>query len=117
MQRLWICLAGLAGFTAVAMGAVTAHALGPEAARVGHSGVEINGWHALALLGIGVWAPRGGRWADLAGACFAVGMLLFCGSVYALAFGLIAHAPLAPIGGTILMIGWLVLAISALRAR
>ena len=45
------------------------------------------------------------------------GVLLFCGSVYTLA---IAGAPvgaLAPVGGTLLMVGWALLALSALRAR
>lgn len=117
MQRLWIFLAALAGFVAVAMAAVTAHGLDPEHARIAHSAVEMNAWHALALFGVGLWRSRAGRWADAVGAVFVLGMLVFCGSVYALGFGVIGHAPLAPVGGTILMLGWLLLAASALRAR
>ena len=44
----------------------------------------MQGWHALALLGTGLWAPRGGRLADAA-AVLRTGLLLFCGAVYSLA--------------------------------
>lgn len=120
MQRLWIGLGALAGLGAVAMSAVSAHALGglsPAAVAMVRSGIEMQGWHALALLGVGLWAPRGGRLADAAGAVFTVGMLLFCGAVYALGLGGIGLGSVAPVGGTLLMLGWALLGVSALRAR
>ena len=118
MQRVWIGLGALAGLGAVAMAAVTAHALPDEAARAAAaSGVQMQGWHALALLGTGLWAPRGGWLANLAGAAFVLGLLAFCGAVYALAFAGIHLGPLAPIGGTTLMLGWLLLGLSALHPR
>ena len=117
MQRFWIVIGSLAGFGAVAMGAVEAHAVAdPVAQRMVASGVQMQGWHALALLGCGLWAPRGGWAADLAGVAFTIGMLLFCGAVYSLALGGFALGSLAPVGGTLLMVGWLLLAVSALRA-
>ena len=112
MQRTWIALGALAGLTAVAMAALAAHGLEP-AAEV-RSGVEMQGWHALALLACGLWAPRGGKLADGAGAAFTIGIVLFCGSVYALGLGVMRSAPAAPIGGTLLMLGWLLLGLSAL---
>ncbi|MDR3537660.1 MAG: DUF423 domain-containing protein [Acetobacteraceae bacterium] len=120
MQRLWIAFGALAGFGAVALSAVAAHALGGlPAASVAmvRSGIEMEGWHALALFGVGLWAPRGGRLADAAGVAFAVGLLLFCGAVYALGLGGVSLGTVAPIGGTLLMLGWLLLGLSALRAR
>jgi uncharacterized membrane protein YgdD (TMEM256/DUF423 family) len=117
MTRLWIGLGALAGLMAVAMGAVTAHAIPDEAARqIGHSAVEMQAWHALALLGTGLWAPRGGRLADAAGAAFVLGLLAFCGAVYALALAGVHSGPLAPTGGFLLMLGWALLGLSALRA-
>jgi uncharacterized membrane protein YgdD (TMEM256/DUF423 family) len=116
MARLWIGLGALAGLLAVAMAAVTVHAAPDETAReVAHSAVEMQGWHALALLGTGLWAPRGGRLADLAGAAFVLGMLAFCGAVYALAFAGVHLGLLAPTGGTLLMLGWALLGASAIR--
>jgi uncharacterized membrane protein YgdD (TMEM256/DUF423 family) len=119
MERLWVGLGGLAGLGAVAMAAAAAHALNdlpPGMLHVVESGVQMQGWHALALVACGVWAERhGGSLVHWAGAAFAIGLLLFCGAVYGLALGGIATGPMAPIGGVLLMLGWLLLAVSALR--
>jgi uncharacterized membrane protein YgdD (TMEM256/DUF423 family) len=116
MQRLWIGLGALAGLLAVAMAALAAHTLADPAARpIAARGIEMQGWHALALLAVGLWAPRGGLLAHLAGAAFVLGMLGFCGAVYALALGGAQLGPLAPTGGTLLMLGWAFLGLSALR--
>jgi uncharacterized membrane protein YgdD (TMEM256/DUF423 family) len=117
MARLWIGLGALAGLLTVAMGAVAAHAIPDDAARqIAHSAVEMQAWHALALVGTGLWAPRGGRLADLAGAAFVLGLLAFCGAIYALVFTGVHAGPLAPTGGVLLMLGWALLGVSALRA-
>ena len=66
-------------------------------------------------------APRsgptgtGGLLPNLAGAGFALGLLLFCGGVYASAIGGVSLGPVAPVGGSLLMAGWAMLAVSALR--
>jgi uncharacterized membrane protein YgdD (TMEM256/DUF423 family) len=118
MQRLWMGFGALAGLLAVAMAAATTHALTDEAAlRVAASAVQMQGWHALALLATGLWAPRGGILAHLAGVAFALGLLAFCGALYALAFSGLHAGPLAPVGGTMLMAGWLLLGLSAIRPR
>ena len=88
MQRVWIALGALAGLTAVAMAALAAHGmawLDPAALAMMRSAIEMQGWHALALLACGLWSPSGGRLADWAGAAFALGIVLFCGAVYAVA--------------------------------
>ncbi len=116
MGRLWIGLGALAGALAVAMAAITAHAISDETVRqMAHSGVEMQAWHALALFATGLWAQRGGRLADIAGAAFALGLMAFCGAIYALAFYGVHTGPLAPTGGFLLMIGWALIGISAAR--
>ena len=118
MRRLWIGLGSLAGFGAVAMAAYAAHGIGdPTAARIVSSGVQMQGWHALALIGAGLWAPRGGWLADAAGLAFTTGLLLFCGAVYAVGLAGLSLGIVAPIGGTLLMFGWLLLGASTLRGR
>ncbi|HEY2619823.1 MAG TPA: DUF423 domain-containing protein [Acetobacteraceae bacterium] len=119
MQRTWIALGALAGLTAVAMAAVAAHGLGgldSAALAMVRSGIEMQGWHALALLACGLWVPRGGRLADAAGAAFAVGLVLFCGALYALGMGGVRVGMAAPVGGTLLMVGWGLLGLSAVIA-
>lgn len=120
MGRLWFGLGALAGLGAVAMAALSAHGLSrlePAAQHMVASAVQMQGWHALALLATGIWAPRGGRWADAAGFAFVAGLLLFCGAVYGLALFGAGLGGVAPAGGTLLMIGWALLAVSAWRAR
>src|SRR6187399_808322 len=116
MQRTWIALGALAGLTAVAMAALAAHGLDQAALAMARSALEMQGWHALALLACGLWAPRGGWLADAAGAAFALGILLFCGAVYATGLAGLRLGAVAPVGGTLLMLGWLLLGVSTLRA-
>lgn len=119
--RVWIGLGSISGLGAVAMAAVSAHALpahlGAASLEMARSAVQMQAWHALALLFTGQWAPRGGLAAHLAGAAFVAGLLLFCGAVYALALFGVHLGAIAPTGGTLLMLGWLLLGLSALRPR
>ncbi len=120
MQRTWIALGAFAGLSAVAMAALAAHALDglePAALTTVRSGIQMQGWHALALLACGLWAPRGGNLVDWAGAAFAAGIVLFCGAIYALGLGGLRLEMVAPMGGTLLMTGWLLLALSGVFAR
>ena len=120
MTRLWVGVGALAGLLAVAMAAVAAHGLsgiGPERLGLVRSALQMQGWHALALLFCGIWAPRGGWLADAAGAAFTLGLILFCGAVDMLALTGTSLGLLAPAGGTLLMLGWVLLLASALRAR
>lgn len=116
--RGWTALGGLAGLLAVAAAAGAAH-LPVEAGetRAVASAVQMQGWHALALLGCGLWGARGGGLTHIAGAAFALGTLLFCGTVYAGALGGPHLGVLAPVGGSLLMLGWALLGLSALRRR
>jgi uncharacterized membrane protein YgdD (TMEM256/DUF423 family) len=120
MQRLWIALGSSAGLAAVAIAAWAAHGLeglDPAQRAVLHSAVEMQAWHALALLATGLWAPRGGKLVNVAGSAFAFGMVLFCGALYSLALAGVSLGVVAPIGGTLLMLGWVVLGASAATAR
>jgi uncharacterized membrane protein YgdD (TMEM256/DUF423 family) len=113
-------LVGLAGASAVIFGAFGAHALrgtlDASALVTWHTGVEYHFWHALALFVVVAGLP-GGRARRWAIGLFAAGIVLFSGSLYALALG----APrvvgvITPIGGVAFIAGWLVV-VSALRAR
>jgi uncharacterized membrane protein YgdD (TMEM256/DUF423 family) len=115
-----MALGSLAGLIAVGMAAAAAHALpqrlDPASMQMVRSGIQMQGWHALALLACGLWAARGGALTQAAGAAFTLGTILFCGSVYLLALKGIRLGPTAPAGGMLLMLGWLLLGLSALRA-
>jgi uncharacterized membrane protein YgdD (TMEM256/DUF423 family) len=97
------------------MAAVAAHGLDPAARTMVGQAVQMQGWHALALLFCGVWADRGGRLVNAAGAAFVIGLLAFCGGVYSIALYGVRLPSVAPAGGMLLMLGWLLLFASALR--
>lgn len=120
MDRLWFGFGGFFGLTGVMMAALAAHALPGRisAADLGfvHAAIEMQMWHALALIGCGILARilplRRVRWA---GAAFALGTLFFCGAVYLIALGGIELPTVAPLGGFLTMLGWVLLGTLALR--
>lgn len=97
MARLWLLLSAFAGFTGVALGAFAAHGLKgrltPEYLAVFQTGTHYQLIHALALFGVGLLALHmPGRSVNLAGGAFAVGILLFSGSLYLLTLSGIASS-------------------------
>ena len=124
MGRIILALGAVAGAGFVALSAVAAHALpqklDPKALVAVQSALQMQGVHALALVLTGLWtmrAPPVARLlASLAGSGFLAGMLLFCGAIYAHHLAGFSAGPLAPTGGVLLILSWLVLAASALAA-
>lgn len=118
MHRLWLAFGALAGLGAVALSAYAAHGSGLDPARLAslQNGITMQGWHALALLATALLAERRpGLPAHLAGAGFALGIILFSGAVYAVSLGGVSLGGVAPIGGVLLMLGWASLFVAALR--
>jgi uncharacterized membrane protein YgdD (TMEM256/DUF423 family) len=116
-SRFPLLAAGLFGLTAVALGAFGAHGL---KSMLTESGMMVS-WetaaryhliHSVALLAAAVWlqnaAAGAGRRILWATRCWSVGVVLFSGSLYALALGAPRFIwPATPIGGIVLMLGWL----------
>ncbi|AHX14063.1 membrane protein [Dyella jiangningensis] len=108
-------LIGLAGASAVMLGAFGAHALrdvlDTRGSELWHTAVSYHFWHALALVLAVFSAP--GRARRVAMAAFPLGVVAFSGSLYALALG----APrwfgaITPLGGVAFMVGWVALGIA-----
>ena len=74
-------------------------------------------YHALALFAVAYAAQRwGGGMSSLAGVLFLAGILLFSGSLYALAIsGTRTLGLITPFGGLAFLAGWTVLAVAAAR--
>ena len=120
-DRLFFALGALFGGLAVAAGAFGAHALrdqlAPDRLAQFELAVRYQMYHALALIATGYAAQR---WpastANAAGWAFVIGILIFCGTVYALAFGSPRwFGAITPIGGIALIGGWALLVYSAVR--
>ena len=115
MDRVWIGLAAAYGFLAVALGAFGAHALkarlSAEMLAVWRTGVEYHFYHALALLLLGIIARQTpSPLLNASGYCFALGVLLFSGSLYALALSEVRIlGAVTPLGGLLFLAGWALL--------
>lgn len=111
-----LVVAALSGFLAVAIGAFGAHGISDERAKsLIETGVRYQMFHTLALFAV-AWLTERAPFAAYASPGFLIGIALFSGSLYAMAFG----APrwlgaVTPIGGMFFLAGWLVLAYAALR--
>ena len=116
MSKLWLSLSALLGLLGVVLGAFGAHALKArlsiESLAIWKTGVEYQFYHAFALALVGVLIRQLGasRTLDFAGACFAVGVLIFSGSLYALVLSDVrVLGAVTPIGGLLFIIGWALL--------
>ncbi|MEH6578116.1 MAG: DUF423 domain-containing protein [Amphritea sp.] len=121
--RVCFIIAAVSGFIVVTLGAFASHMLrGTLSDRlydVFQTGVQYQMFHTLALLLVGVLLDRH-RSKLLSGSAllFALGILLFSGSLYLLAIsGTRWLGAITPLGGVLFLSGWLMLAIAQIRRR
>ena len=121
--KVLLAAGGLAALAAVALGAFGAHALKgrltPEMLAVWHTAVEYHMFHALGLLAVGLVATQLPASALLkwSGWLMLAGIVLFSGSLYALALtGVRWLGAVTPAGGTAFLAAWALLVIAILRA-
>jgi uncharacterized membrane protein YgdD (TMEM256/DUF423 family) len=111
------------GFLGVGLGAFAAHGLkerlSPEMLTIFETGVRYHLVHAVALFALGLGMDRlTPRLARTAGWLFVGGIVVFSGTLYLLAVtGIRWLGAVTPLGGTALLVGWALLAISAWRRR
>ncbi|HCN78591.1 MAG TPA: DUF423 domain-containing protein [Verrucomicrobiales bacterium] len=112
----------LLGFSAVLLGALGAH--GPVHEKLKAAGglehwqtaLEYHLPHALLLAVLALCGGAGGKCAAWAWRSIFAGVLLFSGSLYALALTQIGKlGAVTPLGGLALMLGWLLLALGRWR--
>jgi len=127
----WVRVGAIWGFLAVTMGAFGAHGLKDRFQMLGeqlgglpaerleanfHTAAQYHMYCALALLAVGITAEigRGGTALQAAGWSLLLGSLVFSGSLYILAAtGIRWLGAITPIGGVLILIGWLALAVAA----
>jgi uncharacterized membrane protein YgdD (TMEM256/DUF423 family) len=123
LPRYSLVLGSFSAGLAVAFGAFGAHALKtrlePALLVIFETGVRYQMYHALALLFTGLLYLRepqlpGGRYLPV---LFGLGSLIFSGSLYLLALtGVRTWGAVTPVGGVILLLGWLTLTVSLLKS-
>ncbi len=109
---MWIGLAAVSGALAVAAGALGSHLLEarlePDMLSAWNKAVLYHLLHSVVLLALGLFTISSERPVRLPASLFSAGVLLFSGSLYAIALsGASALGPLTPLGGLSLIAGWL----------
>ena len=120
LMNRYLLIAGLLGGTGVAAGAFGAHALqasvSPERIDIWETAAQYHLIHAAVILALALHSQADeNRWRfPMMG--FAAGVLLFSFSLYALVLADITQlAMITPIGGLLLMLSWLLVAIKAFK--
>lgn len=121
--RLCVLAGAIALALGVGLGAFGAHAIkgriGTDSFAIYQTAVQYHFWHALGLLGVGILMAQ---WPDeqlLAWSAWLLiaGLILFSGSLYALAItGATWLGAITPLGGSAFIAAWLIVAWAALRA-
>lgn len=122
IDRVWWCIAALSGAMMVMLGAYAAHGLAARTTEAMVSavetGVRYQAWHTLAIMMLLVWRQvqplAGQRWVM---ALWTLGIACFSGSLYLMALAGLSVGIVTPIGGVLLIAGWLALAVVALTAN
>jgi uncharacterized membrane protein YgdD (TMEM256/DUF423 family) len=120
VYKTFLLIGAIFGFLGVALGAFGAHGLrnrlSAEMLAVFETGVRYQMYHVFALLAVGATAGHVGavRLLTISGWSFIAGIVIFSGSLYALALtGVTTWGAVTPIGGLAFLIGWACLALFA----
>ena len=125
MHKSFLVLAALSGAVSVGLGAFGAHGLKKilpaEAILTFETGVRYQFYHSFALMAVAMLFDKiPAKFLFWSGTCFITGIVLFSGSLYALAFiqdtgavGLRKLGIVTPFGGLFFIAGWLLLALAA----
>jgi uncharacterized membrane protein YgdD (TMEM256/DUF423 family) len=126
LERLFLILAGINGFLAVALGAFGAHGLRSKLANVADGARRMEVWetaahyhlaHAVALGLVAYLCSRtSAAAATSAGYLFVAGIVLFSGSLYVLTLtGIKVLGAITPLGGLCFLAGWAAIVWAAWR--
>lgn len=125
MIQLTLLLGSILGGLSVIFGAFGAHALkkllSEEQQKSFETGVKYQLYHAIVLLIIGFHFPLETSIEKFMVYCFFIGTLLFSFSIYGLVISSAKNkkikilGPITPLGGLLLVAGWVLLAISILN--
>ena len=112
--RLLIALAGFSGALGVGLSAAAAHITGGNLTTA----AQFLLFHAPGLLALAALIAAGAvhpTLAQVAGYILVLGLVLFCGDLSRRAIAGVALFPrAAPMGGILLMLGWILVAVAAL---
>ena len=129
MNKTYLITAALLGAVSVILGAFGAHGLrtrmNAAAFEIFETAVKYQFYHVFALLAVAIitqFIP--GNIINWSGKCFIAGIILFCGSLYALSYFKLAGneqmdwlGAITPFGGLCFIVGWLLLAVAVIKSH
>lgn len=117
-----LAVAAFSGMTAVILGAFGAHALRdsvePSLINAYQTGVQYHFYHTFALFAVGLLAVKSmlTTWLKLSSVFFAVGIILFSGSLYLIAVtGVRQLGIITPFGGVSFIVAWFFLGLELMK--
>ena len=123
MKEIMLITGGVYGCLAVLFGAFGAHALkkrfSNKLQKSFETGVRYQMYHALIIIISGVIFPFIETSQQIMGWCFIIGVVLFSFSIYGLCLSSANNSkwkflgPITPLGGLLLLIGWILFTINA----
>ena len=122
MHKLFIIIGAVYGALAVMIGAFGAHALKDTLESSGRletfeTGVKYQFYHALALVLLGIIMMNAKHhFYQYAGYSFSLGIIIFSGSLYILCLtGITKFGMITPLGGLLMILGWIFLLLGAVK--
>lgn len=122
MAKLFLIVGSVLGATGVMIGAFGAHALKNLLESSGRletfeTAVKYQFYHALALILLGILMNQQEHaFYQYSGYSFVFGTLIFSGSLYILCLtGITKFGMITPIGGLLLIIGWLLMMMGVIK--
>ena len=128
MNKQIILTASFFGILAVVFGAFGAHSLkaliSVDELKTWETAVQYHFYHVFALLFLSAFSRLRSRLINISYWCFALGIILFSGSLYILSAKSILHitqtsiiGPITPLGGLFFIIGWASLFLATIRNK
>jgi uncharacterized membrane protein YgdD (TMEM256/DUF423 family) len=123
MNKTFLIIAAIIGALTVALGAFGSHGLKDKVNEytlgIFETAVRYQFYHVFALLAVGLlFQPYNNSWMLWSGRFFIAGIILFCGSLYALTYFLANNnesmkwlGALTPFGGLCFIAGWICMAV------
>lgn len=117
----YLAISALLGCLTIVLGAFAAHTLKDVLTDIQlksfETGVRYQMYHVIVLLFVNTYTGFSEKSKQLISNLFLLGILFFSGSIYAITFGIGAKNIwfITPLGGLILILGWLFLGINFLK--
>lgn len=121
MQKFFLVIAAISGFSATLLGAYGAHGLphliSATQLELFHTALEYHFYHTIVLLVVALaMFLIANHWLKYAAALLTAGIILFSGNLYLISIASIKlPALITPIGGFCLLSGWVLLGVGLLK--